>query len=818
MQEARGKKQDAGGGKQEFTHHSSRFTFHVSRFCSLFIVHCPLSIVCSLFIAVAVLYGATIPIFESPDANGHYAYIHELTEGRGLPVQGTPSGERVTGYVASHPPLYYAICAALTFWNEEDVDRREWAWRNPYHAMGYPGSVANKNYLIHTPAERFPWRGTPLTMHIARLVSTALGLLAVVAAYGIALELFPDRSDAKGAKWLALGAAALTAFNPMFVFTAARVSNDAAVAGFGSLVIWGAVRLAVRGSTTLTTDGLSRRGLVLTGVALGLAALSKLSGVTLAPAVALALLLDALRNTQHATRNTRYAIRNIFRKERLIHLIASAFILFGTTAIVCGWWFARNLFLYGELLGTHAWLSHTATVRSEPIGFLDVIPELRGLEMSYWAMFGWFNVPVAPWMYRFWWVLVRAGVLGLVLVLVDQWGISMPPGQARNAPSRAGLLVLAFAFLLIFGSVWRFIMIVLGSQGRYLMPATVPISVLLMLGLSRLLPRRWTPGLAVLLGGSHLALALLSLFAFILPAYATPEVVQESELPEEMSRFDLTFEGTPIQLLGGTIEVDEAHPGEPVPVNLYWRALEPLQEDLVAFVQVLGRDMEPIAGVDCYPGRGNFPPTLWRPGVIYRDPYVLPLAADAEVPTIAALHAGIHRYGGQPLAARLPSGEPAPELVLLDIVPVRPVEPLSEDVTFPVGARLGEAITLVGYDLSAEKIRPGEAFSVTLVWRAEATPDADYTVFVHLLDESGTLVAQADHPPLEGAYRTSFWVPGDVVRDPHSLTVDAAVPPCACTLLVGMYDSETGTRLPAYDGLGTRFENDAIVAGGVILQ
>ncbi|RLC89618.1 MAG: hypothetical protein DRI79_06420 [Chloroflexi bacterium] len=754
---------------------------------------------CSLFIVLAVLYGATIPIFESPDANGHYAYIHELTEGRGLPVQGTPSGERVTGYVASHPPLYYAICAALTFWNDEDVDRREWAWRNPYHAMGHPGSVANKNYLIHTPAERFPWRGTPLTMHIARLVSTALGLLAVVATYGIVLELFPDRSDAKGAnakgaKWLALGAAALTAFNPMFIFTSARVSNDAAVTAFGSLVVWGAVRLAVR--------GLSRRGLALLGAALGLAALSKLSGVVLAPAVALALLLDAPRIWRQYPQ--------VSPSRRLGLVIGHWLLVILPALAVGGWWFARNYLLYGELMGTHAWLSHTATVRPEPIGFLDVIPELRGLEMSYWAMFGWFNVPVAPWMYRFWWYLVRLAVVGLVLVLADQW-----TARRFSRPVQAGLLVLAFAFLLIFGSVWRFIMIVLGSQGRYLMPAVAPISVLLMLGLSRLLPRRWTPGLAVFLNVTGLALALICLFAFILPAYATPEVVQESDLPEEMSRFNLTFEGTPIQLLGGTIEAEEAYPGKSVPVSLYWQALEPPQEDLVAFVQILGRGMEPIAGVDCYPGRGNFPPTLWQPGVIYRDRYVLPLAADAEVPTIVALHAGIHRYGGQPLTARLPSGEPAPELVLLDLVPLRPVEPLSEDVAFPVGARLGEAITLVGYDLSIGEVQPGETFTVTLVWRAEATPDTDYTVFVHLLDESGTLVAQADHPPLEGAYRTSFWAPGDVVRDPYRLTVDAAAPPRACTLLVGMYDPRTGIRLPAYDGLGTRFDNDAIVIGGV---
>jgi hypothetical protein len=344
-----------------------------------------------------------------------------------------------------------------------------------------------------------------------------------------------------------------------------------------------------------------------------------------------------------------------------------------------------------------------------------------------------------------------------------------------------------------------------------------------MLGLSRLLPRRWTPGLAVLLGGASLALALISLFAFILPAYATPEVVQESNLPEDMKRFDLTFEGTSIQLLGGSIEADVVHPGEPAPVSLYWRALEQPQEDLVTFVQVLGRDLEPIVGVDCYPGQGAFPPTLWQPGLIYRDRYALPLAADAQAPTIATLHAGLRSHGGSPLVATLPSGEPAPDLVLLDLVPLRPIEPLSADVAHPVGARLGEAITLVGYDLSQFAIRNSQFLTITLVWRADEVPDADYTVFVHLVDGRGAvtaplLVAQADHPPLEGAYRTSFWAPGDVVRDPYRLVVDDAALPCDCTLLVGMYDPRTGDRLPAYDGLGDRFENDAIIAGGVTLQ
>lgn len=758
-------------------------------------------VILSGYLAVALLYGATIPIFETPDANGHYAYIHELTEGRGLPVQGTPSGARVTGYVASHPPLYYSLCAALTSWVPDDVDLQEWAWRNPYQTMGDASRTVNKNRLIHTAAERFPWQGTPLTMHIARLVSTLLGTLVVLATYGTALELFPDR------RWLALGATALAAFNPMFVFTSARVSNDAAVAAFGSLTIWGAVRLAVK--------GLSKKGLVLTGAALGLAILSKLSGTVLAPIVPLALLLDASRRTQHG-------IRDLLRRDQLLSLATDVFIVFGPVVLISGWWFVRNLVLYDELMGVDAWLSHTATVRANPIGILSVIPELRGLEKSYWAMFGWFNISVAPWMYRFWWVLVRAALIGLGLVLMDQW---TPRRFTRSVGG--GVLILVSALLLNCGSVWRFIMIVLGAQGRYLMPATASISILIMLGLSRLCPVRLEPVLAAFVGAAHIGLTVISLFVFILPAYAKPEVIQESDLPGKMTRLDLTFDGAPIQLLGGDIGSPEAHPGDLLPVTLYWRATQVPQQDLSVFVQVLGQDLEPIAGIDSYPGRGNFPPTLWQPGVIYEDRYLLPLASDVEVPTVAALHAGLRTQEGERLTTRR-SSDPRPlHLAVLDLVPIRPAQPLSDDATYPLNVRFGarsdsrgekRPIELVGYDLSAEKVAPGDTLTVTLVWRAEAPSDADYTAFVHMLDARDKLVTQSDHPPVDGAYPTSFWISGDVVRDPHVLEIDESVPSGPCTLVVGMYRSGTVIRLPAYDSSGVRVEEDAIRIGRLTIR
>jgi hypothetical protein len=89
-----------------------------------------------------------------------------------------------------------------------------------------------------------------------------------------------------------------------------------------------------------------------------------------------------------------------------------------------------------------------------------------------------------------------------------------------------------------------------------------------------------------------------------------------------------------------------------------------------------------------------------------------------------------------------------------------------------------------------------------LIWRADARPSGDYTVFVHLLDGAGKLVAQDDRPPRDGAYPTSLWEVGERVADEHAL----AAPPGRYRVVVGMYDPTTGRRLRRVDGGGDAVE------------
>ena len=118
---------------------------------------------------------------------------------------------------------------------------------------------------------------------------------------------------------------------------------------------------------------------------------------------------------------------------------------------------------------------------------------------------------------------------------------------------------------------------------------------------------------------------------------------------------------------------------------------------------------------------------------------------------------------------------------------------------------------------------PGETLTVTLVWRAETSLDADHTVFLHLIDADGDLVSQDDGPPLGGAYPTSLWIAGDVVRDSHHLPVNEDSASGACTLSLGMYNPRTSERLPAYrpkaaDEEDLRFQDDIIVATGITIK
>lgn len=117
------------------------------------------------------------------------------------------------------------------------------------------------------------------------------------------------------------------------------------------------------------------------------------------------------------------------------------------------------------------------------------------------------------------------------------------------------------------------------------------------------------------------------------------------------------------------------------------------------------------------------------------------------------------------------------------------------DIEHKLDADLGGKVRLLGYDGDC-RIEDG-ACSVTLYWQAQARLDTSYTVFAQLLDPAGRVRAQVDAAPQAGGYPTIWWLPGEVVVDPVSLALPADAPrDVPYRLIVGLYDAQTGARLP----------------------
>ncbi|MCB9153029.1 MAG: DUF2723 domain-containing protein [Caldilineae bacterium] len=114
----------------------------------------------------------------------------------------------------------------------------------------------------------------------------------------------------------------------------------------------------------------------------------------------------------------------------------------------------------------------------------------------------------------------------------------------------------------------------------------------------------------------------------------------------------------------------------------------------------------------------------------------------------------------------------------------------SNAVTHPDTRVLNDAMTWRGYDLAATAARPGDTLPITLYWQATAPQTADWSVFIHMLDENGEKVAQLDQTPLAAFYPPSSWQPGLLLADQYELALPSDLPPGTYHLIFGAYSGD----------------------------
>jgi 4-amino-4-deoxy-L-arabinose transferase-like glycosyltransferase len=779
-----------------------------------------------LFLIIGLGYNLTIPLFEAPAEGSHFRYVRHIAEGRGLPLI-PPDVQFPQEHQA---PLYYLLTAALI--SPLDLSGPSLPQPNPYHAYNNPGPIEdNRNSYYHTRDEAFPYRGLVLAVHIGRLVALTMGALTVLATYAIAYEVLegcevlsslsspsqPEKPSFWTHRTIALGAAAINAFNPQFVFIANVMSNDTTASAFSGWSLFFALRILRR--------GISWRRSLLLGVTVGLAAMSKLNGLAMLPIAMLALAIVGLQQ-----RDIRLWLKHTLFVGALVLLIA-------------GWWYVRNWLLYRDPFTLKLAAERWGT-GGETQSFGEIVAYWREIEVGFWGLFGHDNLLMDPFVYDVLHIVELLAVAGLIIWGIRAWYHYARRGSGRASAGRAspptlpyppslsswaGLGLVALSFLAALAGLYRWLQVTDLPAGRYLYPAMSSISMLLFLGLSGLVPHRLTSILAGGVGIGLLTLTLVTPFRYIAPAYTTPPLLTGDEaVPNQVG---ISYrggahpaDGTPshaghIRLVGYEIQEETIQPGDWLHVTLYWQTLEQLDKDLTVALRVFGRDGAIVGSKDTFPGLGRYPTSLWQPDLIIKDTYPIQIAFDAKTPTHLSFDVTLYHQPTMFVVPKLDqAGNEIGQLTLGEAklisssprpiaIPSSPEGKLAGETYFT----LGNEVRLVGYSLSeAGPYLPGSSIELTLYWQPLTNVSADYTVFIHLLDEEGQVIAGWDAPPANGDYPTHLWSAEEMVEDTHPLTLPPDLLPGDYQLVVGLYQLDTLQRLPVFNAEGQRTRDDAI--------
>ncbi|MEX1021475.1 MAG: hypothetical protein WDZ49_17570, partial [Litorilinea sp.] len=372
------------------------------------------------------------------------------------------------------------------------------------------------------------------------------------------------------------------------------------------------------------------------------------------------------------------------------------------------------------------------------------------------------------------------------------------------------------------------------------------LALLLSLGWRALVPMRAVRPLAYGLVAVFVAVSLWPV-PTLHSAYETPSPVDAAALPAASATYQpsgVAF-APGMELVGFDLPQGRVlDPHEARPLWLYWRTATPIVEDYTLFVHIAGADDTIWYQYDGVPAHGNHSTRQWQPGQTFAmrlelaiedevadeilaeamragDPVAMhaggnsPVVSDASIDdaginsldadnleepgVLASLSVGfyVHDDPAARVAVDMENGA-LDRLVLADLrfvpgelmddqmvsVPQRPL------AAWQNGIVLQEAET-------ALDVEQGRLW-LDAEWNTGSLLAENLSVFIHMVDDEGTLITQVDGEPADGSAPTATWLPGQDVADRYTLqlppTLDL-VEDGPFYLHIGWYDVQTGERV-----------------------
>lgn len=321
--------------------------------------------------------------------------------------------------------------------------------------------------LIYSIADKIPYDGDaevpPATIWALRLFCMLCGSITVLAAFHLSATLFPREP------MYARFAIAFAGLHAMHAFINSSINSDNFAEALCSLlliyIIW-----------HLFTNRMDWWKAVTIGIFIGCIGITKY------------LAWSALAGIGYAVGWNIIRFRIDVRR-----CIGYAFCMIGIATILCGWWYIRNIAVYGDPLGQRVYIALSEHA-AQPSWFFAMGYSVAGyfafaaryLFWTFWGLFGLTDIFLPNWAYwmwlvptvisatgiiRYWW-RCRMGVYQLDDVKRGQWHFA---------------LIWLVALLLLY---LRFLTYYFSAQMRHLFPLFALIALLFSLGIIEWLPEQ----------------------------------------------------------------------------------------------------------------------------------------------------------------------------------------------------------------------------------------------------------------------------------------------------------------------------------------
>jgi hypothetical protein len=737
----------------------------------------PITLLLGAFIALGLAYSVINPLFEATDELRHYRFVRYLVENRRLPVQG----EEPCRSQSHHPPLFYALGAVLTAGVTADHPLCYTPPTNPFWAYRYGDvGVDNKTQYLHSTSENFPWQGDALAAHLVRGLNVLIGAVVVWLTWAMGRVLWPEKEG------LALAAAALIAFNPMFLYMSGAINNDIIAACSGAFIGYTGLCLLH------DPAGLSHRWGVWLGLAFGLALMSKFSMAAAAILIEAVVCWVAWQKKQ-------------WRLWWEVNLIFA-----GITLVVAGWWFGRNYLVYGDPTGfkevTELW-----GIRDPRESLSVAWSEWSSVWSTLWGRFGFGQIPLPQVVYDRLWLVTKFAAAGVILKF---FYFRQHPDTTR-ATHYASLLYLCLTVLLFATVVFVYMLVSpAGSMGRFFFPGLPALVLLLVAGLAQIgttISQKWSLQRFTSVGSwlivlPMLAFSLVALFGYLQPAYARPRSFATTDSIPNRTNAQFDFFAN---LRGYHLSQETLTPGAPLDIDLYWEVTGQPPGNYLLFVHLRNDLGLMVAQRDTHPGLGNFPSLEWREGDRFVDHIRIYIPSTAYIPDEVEVSIGLYAPDGFRLGITSANGQSLGDSLVLGSIKLESNDLFTPN---PIVEDFNHEIVLLGYEYSGRDLHPGDPLTVTLYWLAQQDDLPQYTVEVRLVDDQGRVIAQADSRPVNGESPTADWSVGQQTTDPHTLIIPTDVDQNSYQIHVALLDETSGVRQNRVAADGHWIDNHLLLA------